>query len=258
MNVTRRLKTYFLRGLAVLLPTILTLWILGWGYGKIQRNVTVHINKGLVKALVWAHERKGVISETALKDYEKSLDEKFVNGLAGSFVGLLIAILAIILVGALLASVVGRALWRLIEAFILSTPVLRRLYPYVKQITDFVLTQEERKEMFSRVVAVEYPRKGIWSLGFVTGSGIRQVTDTARREFLTVMIPTSPTPITGYVITVAREETIALDMTIEEAFRFIVSAGVISPSGTRAAASPQAYGGTPGATGAVGIRENVG
>jgi uncharacterized membrane protein len=258
MNLTRRLKTYFLRGLAVLLPTILTLWILGWGYGKIQRNVTVHINKGLVKALVWAHEREGIISEAALEDYEKNLDEKFVNGLAGSFVGLLIAILAIILVGALLASVVGRALWRLVEAFILSTPVLRRVYPYIKQITDFVLTQEEQKQMFSRVVAVEYPRKGVWSVGFVTGGGFRQVAETAHKELLTVMIPTSPTPITGYVITVAKEDTIALDMTIEEAFRFIVSAGVISPGGAQAAAWPRPCEVAPGVAGTVGISENVG
>jgi len=258
MNVTRRLKTYFLRGLAVLLPTILTLWILGWGYGKIQQTVTVHINRGLVKAFVWAQEREGVISQTALDDYEKNLTEKFVNGLAGSVVGLLIAILAIILVGALLASVVGRALWRLIEAFILGTPVLRRVYPYIKQITDFVLTQEERKEMFSRVVAVEYPRRGIWSLGFVTGSGFRQVAETARKELLTVMIPTSPTPITGYVITVAKEETITLDMTIEEAFRFIVSAGVISPNGEQAGTLPPGYGVAPGVAAAVGIRENIG
>jgi uncharacterized membrane protein len=108
------------------------------------------------------------------------------------------------------------------------------------------------------VVAVEYPRKGIWSLGFVTGGGFRQVAETVHREFLTVMVPTSPTPVTGWVITIPKDETIALDMTIEEAFRFIVSAGVIAPNGEQAATLPSVCEVTPGVAQAVGITENLG
>jgi uncharacterized membrane protein len=93
--------------------------------------------------------------------------------------------------------------------------------------------------MFSRVVAVEYPRKGIWSLGFVTGSGFEKVASVVRREFLTVFVATSPTPFTGFVITVPKKLTIDLDMTIEEAFRFIVSGGVIAPGAKQAAALPK-------------------
>ncbi|MHC4293377.1 MAG: DUF502 domain-containing protein, partial [Planctomycetota bacterium] len=70
----------------------------------------------------------------------------------------------------------------------------------------------------------------IWSIGFVTGSGIQKVSDKVEEEFLTVLIPNSPTPVTGYVILVPKEQTIPLDMTVEEAFRFAVSAGVITPS----------------------------
>jgi uncharacterized membrane protein len=102
------------------------------------------------------------------------------------------------------------------------------------------LTREEKKKMFSRVVAVEYPRKGIWSIGLVTGSGIKRVVDNAKREFLTVLIPTSPTPFTGFVIMVPKKQTIELDMTIEEAFRFAVSAGVIAPDSDRTASLPEA------------------
>ncbi len=225
MNIGRRFKSYFLRGLAVLLPTMLTLWILAWGYEFIQDNVSIHINRGLVKALVWLHSG----SEEALEQYEAKLEEIFVTGLAGSAVGLLIAVAAVFLVGALLASVVGRALWRIIEAFIMSTPVLRRVYPYVKQVTDFLLTQEDQKRMFSRVVAVEYPRQGIWSIGLVTGSGLRRIADNVHEECLTILVPNSPTPVTGYVIVVPKAQTIALEMTIEEAFRFAISAGVITP-----------------------------
>jgi uncharacterized membrane protein len=241
MNVTRRFRNYFLRGLAVLLPTMLTIWILAWGYGLIQRNVSVHINKGLVKAQtwVWAQRHQG-ISDDAVKTYEGKLTEKFARGFAGSIVGLLIAMVAVFLVGALLASVVGRALWGIIEASIMSTPVLRRVYPYVKQVTDFVLPPEDQKRMFSSVVAVEYPRTGLWSIGFVTGSGLRKISQSEQQEFLTVLISTSPTPITGPVVFVPKEEAIELDMTIEEAVRFVVSAGVVAPDSRQPMALPAA------------------
>jgi len=233
MGITRRFKSYFLRGLAVLLPTLVTIWILVWGYGIIKDNVSVHINRGLVWLILQFQGEHGLSHE--------DLTRIFVDGTAGSAVGFLIALLVILVVGALLASVVGRALWRLIEMFIMSTPILRRVYPYVKQVTDFVLTQEEKQKMFSRVVAVEYPRKGIWSMGFVTGSGLTKITQCVQKEFLTVMVPSSPTPVTGYVIVVPKEQTIALDMTIEEAFRFCMSAGVIAPDRQEAVALPRAY-----------------
>jgi len=225
MSITRRFKSYFLRGLAVLLPTMLTIWILAWGYGLIQKNISFHINRGLVWLIMQVQGANGFSKE--------DLDRILVEGAAGSVVGFVIALVLIFLVGAVLASVVGKGLWRIVEAFIGGTPVLRRVYPYVKQVTDFVLTQEEQKRMFSRVVAVEYPRKGIWSIGFVTGSGLKKITDSIQKEFLTVLIPNSPTPITGYVIVVPKEQTIALEMTTEEAFRFAISAGVIAPDSQR-------------------------
>jgi uncharacterized membrane protein len=227
-----RFKSYFLRGLAVLLPTILTIWLFVWGYTFIQENISVHINRGLVYLIMLTQGESGINKE--------ELTKILVDGTAGSVVGFLIALFGVYVLGAILASVVGRAVWRMIENFIMNTPFLRRVYPYIKQITDFVLTQEEKKKMFSRVVAVEYPRKGIWSVGFVTGSGISKVADNVKREFITVLIPTSPTPFTGFVIMVQKKQTIELDMTIEEALRFAVSAGVIAPDSERAAALPNA------------------
>lgn len=233
MGITKRFKSYFLRGLAVLLPTLLTIWIFVWGYGVVKNNVSIYINRGLVWLILQFQGANGLTRE--------DLTKIFVEGMAGSAVGFIIALLLVFVVGALLASVVGRALWRLVEVFIMSTPVLRRVYPYVKQVTDFVLTQEEKQKMFSRVVAVEYPRKGIWSIGFVTGSGLTKITQSVQKEFLTVLVPNSPTPVTGYVIVVPKEQTIALEMTIEEAFRFAVSAGVIAPDRQEAVALPRAY-----------------
>jgi len=232
MPITRRLKSYFFRGLAVLLPTIVTIWILAWGYSFIQKNIGIYINRGLV----WLIMRIPFL----MASWSKEMLTKFwVNG-AGSIAGFVIALIAVFIVGALLASVVGKAIWRMIEGFIMNTPLLRRVYPYVKQITDFLLTQDEHEKMFSRVVALEYPRKGVWSIGFVTGSGLKKVVDSVEKEFLTILIPNSPMPVTGYVIMVPKEQTIALDMTVEEAFRFTISAGVIAPGSQQVAALPKA------------------
>ncbi len=224
MLISKRFKSYFLRGLAVLLPTIVKIGIFVWGYKFIQDNISRHIAAGLNWLIVFTAGKAFV---------EDHLDGRAM-GIALSAAGFLVALFIVFVVGALLASVVGRSLWRMVEKFIMNTPFLRQVYPYVKQITDFFLTQKEQKRMFSRVVAVEYPRKGIWSMGMVTGSGLKKVVDSVEKEFLTILIPTSPTPFTGFVIMVPKEQTIELDMTIEEALRFAVSAGVIAPGNEQA------------------------
>ncbi len=214
-----RFRSYFLRGLAVLVPTILTIWIFVWGYRFIHGKIGVHIKHGLQYLI------------TRAGGSPQELERFWIDG-ALSIAGFLVALVVVFIVGALLANVAGRTLWHIIEKFIMSTPFLRQVYPYVKQVTDFFLTQEEeKKKMFSRVVAVEYPRKGIWSLGFVTGTGIEKVVQNEKKEFLSVLIPTSPTPFTGFVIMVPKKQTIELDLTVEEALRFTVSAGVVTPSG---------------------------
>jgi uncharacterized membrane protein len=210
-----------LRGLAVLLPTIVTIWIFFWGYKFIQENISVYINRGIVRLVMFLQGEHQYLAEENMVKF-------WVQGW-GSIAGFLIALVIVYIVGVALASVVGRTLWRVVEKFIMNTPFLKQVYPYVKQVTDFVLTQEEQKKLFSRVVAVEYPRQGVWSVGLVTGTGLKKVADNVKKEFLTVLIPTSPTPFTGWVIMVPKEQTIELDITIEEAIRFVVSAGVISP-----------------------------
>ena len=224
MPLTSRFKSYFLRGLAVLLPTILTIWIFIWGYNFIQDKISVHINWALVwltmkiKGLAWENQ--------AAKDVWSGF---WVDG-AGSIAGFIIALVVVCVVGMILASVVGRSLWRYIEKLIMNVPFIRRVYPYVKQITDFLLVQNSKDQLFLRVVGVEYPRKGIWSIGMVTGEGMPRLVSNFRKEFITVLIPTSPTPFTGFVIMVPKEDTIELDISVEDALRFTVSAGVITPS----------------------------
>jgi len=267
MNLSRRFRGYFLRGLAVLLPTILTIWLFVWGYTFIQEKISVHINRSIVYVVARVAHQSVEISEKEVRAYllsikpelsdnepeieihlrrpeiqrgarieqiKRRLNKTWVDG-PGSIAGFLLALVGVCMLGALLASFVGKTLWYTVEKFIMNVPFVRKVFPYVKQFTDFLLTnEEEQKKLFSRVVAVEYPRMGIWSLGFVTGSGFERVVDRVKEEFVTIFVPTSPTPFTGFVITIPRKHVIDLDMTIEEAFRFVVSGGVIAPGSEHA------------------------
>ncbi len=256
MQALKNFRTYFFRGLAALLPTILTVWIFVQLYLFLQHNVSSHINRGVVRILVYAAPHYPYISEDEVLVYvkdnfpaaaedqqllqDKTQDfevkravrvekaEKFWVYGRGQMAGLLIAFVIVIFVGALLASFIGKALWRILERAFMKTPVIRKIYPYIKQVTDFFLTRE--KMTFSRVVAVEYPRKGSWSIAMVTGAGLQKINENQQKEFITLFVPTSPTPFTGYVIIVPKNEVIEMGMTVEEALRFTVSGGVISPA----------------------------
>jgi uncharacterized membrane protein len=136
-------------------------------------------------------------------------------------------VLGLYLVGKFFAAGLGHWLWSRTEAVIQRVPLVRNVYSAVKQVTDFVF--KEPTVEFNRVVAVEYPRKGMWSIGFVTGEGMLSVRSAAGAPVLSVLIPTSPIPGTGFTVTVRKSETIDLDMTVDQAIQFIVSCGVVIP-----------------------------
>jgi uncharacterized membrane protein len=216
MAKTGRFRGYFIRGLTVLLPTVLTIWLVVWGFNFINNNISVYIKRGIV-----------LLIKTAGGSQEEF--SKFWINTGLSVAGFLIAVGLVYVAGIILGSMFGKTVWRQIEQFIMNTPLLKQVYPFFKQITDFFLNKEMSRKMFSRVVAVEYPRKGIWSLGLVTGAGLKKVAQSAEKELLTVFIATSPSPLTGFLIIVPEDEVVDLDMPIEEAFRFIISAGLIVP-----------------------------
>jgi uncharacterized membrane protein len=97
----------------------------------------------------------------------------------------------------------------------------------VKQVTDFLFTENEIQ--FTRVVAIEYPRKGIWTVCFVTGEGMWDIRGAAKEPVITVFVPTSPMPFTGFALTVKKSEVVELAISIDQAIQFIVSCGVVVP-----------------------------
>ena len=141
------------------------------------------------------------------------------------------------LLGKFLAAGLGRFIWHQIESLINQLPIIRNVYSSVKQITDFAFSETEFQ--FTRVVAVEYPRKGIWSMGFVTGEGFANIRDAAGEPMLTVLMPTSPMPATGFTISVPKSETIDLNISIDQAIQFCVSCGVVVPEAQRTNATVQ-------------------
>ena len=274
MDDFRRL---FFRGLAALVPTLLTIALLVWAYRLLNDNVGVHINRALLALLsTWVSPQPA----TSLVDVEVdplkygtpinewdeqtgrrlTIEHKIINqSILGAdargvdeadlqraererdkalweiafvkwklhLVGFLIAIVLVYYIGLFLASFLGRTSWRMVEGLLCRIPLIRAIYPNIKQVTDFLLS--DRKVEFAGVVAVEYPRRGVWSIGLRTGGPMTKVQHRVSDELITVFIPSSPTPITGYTIQVALKDVIDLNITIDEALRFTISGGVIKP-----------------------------
>lgn len=136
-------------------------------------------------------------------------------------------VLVLYLLGKFLAAGVGRWIWTNVENLVDRLPLISNVYSSVKQVTDFAFSQTELQ--YTRVVAVQYPRKGVWSMGFVTGEGMLDVRMAANEPVMTVLMPTSPMPATGFTITVPKSETIDLNITMDQAIQFCVSCGVVVP-----------------------------
>lgn len=142
------------------------------------------------------------------------------------FLGVLILVLY--LLGKFLAAGIGRFLWAQFERLIVRLPLVSNVYSSVKQVTDFMFTTDTQVKA-TRVVAIEYPRRGIWTLAMVTGEGMMDISAAANEPVLSVLVPTSPMPFTGFTMTVRKSETVDLNITMDQAIQFIVSCGVVVP-----------------------------
>lgn len=140
---------------------------------------------------------------------------------------ILVFTLLLYLLGKFMAAGIGRFFMVLFEGAIRRVPLVRNVYSAVKQVSGFLLN--EREMQVSRVVAVEYPRKGIWQIGLVTGEGLPDVEAMVGEQCLSVLVCTSPMPMAGFTITVRRSECLDLNITLDQAIQFIVSCGVVVP-----------------------------
>jgi len=220
-------RRFFFRGLAAVLPTVLTLGIIIWVLSFIHTYIGQYTNRGaqwiVVQFVAWfRHEPLSWSGPPGAWLAVEAVWEAYWL----VWIGFVLAFVGIYIFGRFIASYIGRSIWRHVERGIFRLPIVKQVYPPVKQVTDLLLS--DRKIEFSRVVAVTYPRKGMWSLGLVTSLGMKELQG-PDNEMLTVFIPSSPMPVTGYTVTVRRDEVVDLPISIDEALRFTVSGGVVLP-----------------------------
>jgi uncharacterized membrane protein len=144
--------------------------------------------------------------------------------------GIIVGFLILILTGVFAANLFGRKLVGFWEAILGRIPLVRTIYSSVKQVLETLFTSNN--ESFRRVVLIEYPRKDIWSLGFQTNEALTAARDASGKDLISVFVPTTPNPTSGFIIMLPAEDITQLDISVEDGFKFIISMGVIVPNGT--------------------------
>jgi uncharacterized membrane protein len=141
--------------------------------------------------------------------------------------GLLLSLLVLFVTGLLAANFFGRKLVSLSESIVSRIPLVRSIYSGAKQVAETILSDGDTS--FKRVMLVQYPRKGVWSLCFQTATDLAEIQSRTESEVVCVFVPTTPNPTSGFILFVPREDLINLDMTVDEGLRMIISLGVVVP-----------------------------
>ena len=189
-RLAQGLRRYFVTGLATLFPVAVTVWL-------------------VVAIFNFADSQLGRLI-----------------GVSFPGLGLVVTLAVIFLTGVLSIHFFGRVLFQTIEGWLGRLPIVKKIYPPVKQLAQFLFSEESRRA-FRRVVLVAYPRAGAYSLAFVTNESETMATG-KRERLLTLLIPNPPSPFTGPIIFVPEEEILPLDMSVEDAVKLIVSGGVVA------------------------------
>ncbi len=141
--------------------------------------------------------------------------------------GLLLSLIVLFVTGILAANILGRQLVGAWESLLARIPLVRSIYSAVKQVLHGLLSTGS--ESFRKVLLIQYPRTGIWTLCFQTATSPQELQDKTSREVVTVFVPTTPNPTSGFIMVVPKDDTIELDMDVEEGLKMIMSLGVVSP-----------------------------
>lgn len=150
--------------------------------------------------------------------------------------GIVLSVLVVLITGMVVANLLGRKLVEGWESLLNRIPLVRSIYSAVKQILETIFVAGGKS--FRKVLMVEYPRRGLWTLAFQTGSGTEEVHDKAGHRLVTVFVPTTPNPTSGFIILAPEEDIIELEMSVEDGLKLIMSLGVVAPP-TRAKVAPE-------------------
>ena len=213
-RVIERLRAYFLAGVLVAAPILLTVY-LTWSF--------ISIIDSIVRAVL----------------PDRFNPETYVH-IPG--IGLIMTVVALTLVGAATANYVGRVFLRLSERILARMPVIRGVYGAAKQIFETVLAKQSNT--FREAVLVEYPRRDMWTIAFITQRTEGEVRDLTGPDPISVYVPTTPNPTSGFLVFVPRGDVVPLAMTVEEAIKMVISTGIVTPPDRR---SPEAKARPPAA-----------
>lgn len=169
----------------------------------------------------------GLMDRTLLLIPEQYRPEEWL-GFTVPGLGLLLTVLVLLVTGLLAANIVGRSMVGLWESLLDRIPVVRSVYSAAKNFAEIVFS--DSGQSFKKVLLIEYPRKGIYSLAFQTATNLGEVQARTGEEMICTFVPTTPNPTSGYIIIVPKKDIIELDMEIDEALKMIISLGVVVPT----------------------------
>jgi uncharacterized membrane protein len=146
-------------------------------------------------------------------------------------IGLIVMLIALTLIGWLTAGILGRWIIRFSEHLLARMPVVRNIYSAIKQIMETVMAQQS--SAFREVVLIEYPRRGIWAVGFITGGTVGEVQNITDDKMVNIFLPTTPNPTSGFLLFLPEKDVYRLSMTVEEGIKMVISAGIVTPPDRR-------------------------
>jgi uncharacterized membrane protein len=145
--------------------------------------------------------------------------------------GLIVVLVGLILIGALTAGLLGRTFLRLSERILHRMPIIRGIHATLKQVFETILSHQS--DAFRQVVMIEYPRRGIWAIGFLTGPTLGEVQNLTKERVLNIFLPTTPNPTSGFLLFVPENDVLFLDMSVEEGIKMVMSGGIVTPKDSR-------------------------
>lgn len=212
---TTKRRSILRRGLMALLPALITIFIISLLFNFFNSNIAKPLGTFVLTLIGWFSSW----DTTSLKQ----------NVWIVSIIGFPLSIILIFFLSYLMATFLGRWLLKELDILILSKfPVIKSIYPYAKQFSD-LFSSDNKKAAFQKVVAVEYPRPGLYSFAFLTSEGLKEMDKKTGKDMVSIFLPNTPTPFTGWTAFIARDEIIPLSITVDEAIRLLVSGGVLVP-----------------------------
>ena len=203
------MKRYFVTGLLIWIPLGITLLVLNWLISTMDQSLEL-LPSRLRPESLWGVHIPGF--------------------------GTVLTIVVVFLTGLLAANFIGQRLVRFWEGVLARIPVVKSIYYGVKQVSDTVLA--DTGLAFRKVLLVQYPRSGSWTIAFQTGRPGGDVVNHLRGEYVSVYVPTTPNPTSGFFLMMPRTDVVELDMSVDDALKYIISMGVVAPEGNGAPALP--------------------